>query len=96
MNKTQLIDLLAAKLGSTKTDCGKFLDGLASVVGEALAKEGDVVLPGIVKITVKQMPAKPEQQRMNPFTKQMITVAAKPASKKVKAKPLAPLKKAVG
>ena len=96
MTKTQLIDLLAAKLSSTKTDCGKFLDGLASVVAEAIAKGEEVVLPGIAKITVKEVPAKPAKQKINPFTKQMITVAAKPASKKVKAKPLAALKKAAG
>jgi nucleoid DNA-binding protein len=96
MTKTQFIDSIAKRLGSTKTDTVKFIDGYAEAVIDALKAEGEITLPGLVKITLKATPATPEQQRMNPFTKQMVTVAAKPASKKVKVKAVGPLKKAVG
>lgn len=52
------------------------------------------MVPGLVKLKLKDTPATPAGERMNPFTKQMANVAAKPASKKVKVSPLAALKKA--
>jgi len=95
MTKNQLITNLSAKTGATKTDAGKFLEGFTAVVTEALKAEGEVTLPGLVKLVVKDTPAKPAGVARNPFTKQMVDVPAKPASKRVKAKPLGPLKKAV-
>ncbi len=96
MTKNQLLSAIADKTGSIKTDTAKFLDGLTASVTEALKTEGEVTLPGLVKLVVKDTPAKPAGVARNPFTKKMVEVPAKPASKKVKAKPLAPLKKAVG
>jgi len=95
LNKTQLVNLLAAQLGSTKTDCDKFLTGLTVVVTAALKGGNDVTLPGLVKISLKEMPATEEKLKKNPFTGQMVTAKAKPASKKVRAKALGYLKKAV-
>ena len=43
LNKTQLVNLLAAQLGSTKTDCDKFLTGLTVVVTAALKGGNDAL-----------------------------------------------------
>ena len=48
MTKTQLIEALATHLGSTKSDCGKFVDGLTEVVTASLKTEGEVTVPGLV------------------------------------------------
>jgi nucleoid DNA-binding protein len=95
MTKSQFVEAIATRLGITKGDASKYVDHYAAAVVDALKAEGEITLPGLVKITLKDTPAKPECQRMNPFTKQMATVAAKPASKKVKVRPVSPLKKAV-
>jgi len=95
MSKSKFIEAIATRLGVTKADASKYVDHYAAAVVEALRAEGEVTLPGLVKITLKDTPAQPEGERMNPFTKQMVKVAAKPASKKVKVRPIAHLKKAV-
>ena len=95
MTKSQFVESIATRLGLTKSDASKYVDHYTAAVVDALKAEGEVILPGLVKITLKDTPAMPEGQRMNPFTKQMVTVAAKPASKKVKVRPVGPLKKAV-
>jgi nucleoid DNA-binding protein len=95
MTKTQLAETLSQRLGHSKSEMSKFMDGYAEVVAEALKKEGTVTVPGLVKLKLKDTPATPAGERMNPFTKQMAKVAAKPASKKVKVTPLAALKKSV-
>ena len=52
------------------------------------------VLPGLLKITVASIPAKPKRKGINPFTKQKQWFAAKPASVRVKVRPLKKLKDA--
>ena len=94
--KTQLIAELATVLGTTKAETSKFIDTYADVLTAALKADGEVTVPGLVKIVLKDKPATEERMAMNPFTKKMAKVAAKPASKKVAARPLSPLKKAVG
>lgn len=95
MTKTQLIESISQNLGHTKSEVSKFIDCYAETIAAALKQEGQVVVPGLVKLKLKDTPATPECERMNPFTKQMAKVAAKPASKKVKVSPVAALKKAV-
>jgi nucleoid DNA-binding protein len=50
------------------------------------------VIPGLVKLRVVKKPATKERQGINPFTKEPITIPAKPASKKVRATALKNLK----
>jgi hypothetical protein len=52
------------------------------------------VLPGLLKITSVSVPAKPKRKGINPFTKEEQWFAAKPASTKVKVRPLRKLKAA--
>jgi DNA-binding protein HU-beta len=95
MTKTQLTEAVSQRLGHPKSEVSKFIDCYAETIAAALKQDGEIVVPGLVKLKLKDTPATPECERMNPFTKQMTKVAAKPASKKVKVSPVAALKKAV-
>ena len=56
--------------------------------------DGTFTLPGLLKITAVNVPAKPKRKGINPFTKEEQWFAAKPASTKVKVRPLKKLKDA--
>jgi hypothetical protein len=55
---------------------------------------GTFVLPGLLKITAVKVPAKPKRKGINPFTKEEQWFAAKPATTKIKVRPLKRLKDA--
>jgi nucleoid DNA-binding protein len=95
MTKTEFTNNVAQKLNISKADASRFADAYAEVAVEALRTGDDVTLPGLVKLVVRDKPARPERQGVNPLTKQQITIKAKPASKRVGARPIAALKKAV-
>lgn len=94
LTKTQLIDSLCTKSGLDKKTVASVLSGLSSLVQEQLQQGETVTLPDLAKFSLKEKPATPERQGVNPFTKAQITIAAKPATKKVIVKPVAGIKKA--
>ena len=53
-----------------------------------------LVLPGVLKITAVSVAAKPKRKGINPFTGQETVFAAKPATVKVKVRPMKKLKDA--
>ena len=55
---------------------------------------GSFTLPGLLKITTVNVPAKPKRKGINPFTKEEQWFAAKPATTKLKVRPLKKLKDA--
>ena len=55
---------------------------------------GQFVLPGVLKITAVSVAAKPKRKGINPFTGQETVFAAKPATVKVKVRPMKKLKDA--
>jgi hypothetical protein len=69
-------------------------DGLSEVIAAHLKKDGPekFVLPGLLKIVVKKVPAKPAHEGKNPFTGETMMFKAKPAGKKVKVLALKNLK----
>lgn len=81
MNKSELIDAIAAKSGLTKTDSGKALDAFTAVVKETLQKGDDIALVGFGSFTVAE---RAERKGLNPRTKESITI---PAAKIPKFKP---------
>lgn len=95
MNKTQLVQAMVEITGFTKAQTTDMLDALAAVTEKALREDGEFAVPGVVRLKVKEVPAKPERQGLNPFTKLQQTFPAKPASKGVKAFPAASLKKSL-
>lgn len=50
------------------------------------------MLPDLLKLKIRAVPAKPKRKGVNPFTGQEVTFPAKPASRKVRAWPLKKLK----
>jgi nucleoid DNA-binding protein len=72
------------------------LEALEGAIAGSIHKKGSgtFTLPGLLKITVISLPAKPKRKGINPFTKQEQWFAAKPASVKVKVRPLKKLKDA--
>ena len=95
MSKTQLIDELATLSELDKKQVKTLLEGLVTVAVKELAASGQFVVPGLTKLTVTNKPATAAREGINPFTKEPMTFAAKPASKAVKASALKVLKDAV-
>ena len=72
------------------------LASLEGAVAGSICKKGagSFTLPGLLKISAVNVPAKPKRKGINPFTKEEQWFAAKPASTKVKVRPLKKLKDA--
>ena len=74
MNKSDLINAMAAESGLSKADSKKALDACVSAVSAAL-KDGDkVALVGFGTFSVSE---RGERTGINPATKQTITIPAK-------------------
>jgi nucleoid DNA-binding protein len=97
MTKSAFIEAVTNKLGdgASKKQVGTVLDTMIEVAHKELKKSGAFVLPGFAKFVVVKKPATKERQGINPFTKEPITIAAKPASKKVRARPVKAIKDVV-
>lgn len=72
------------------------LAALETTVLGAVNKKGagEFTLPGLLKIGVQKVPAKPKRKGINPFTKEEQVFAAKPATVRIKARALKKLKDA--
>jgi nucleoid DNA-binding protein len=96
LTKSEFIGAIAKESGLEKKQVVAALDGLNAVVVKQLSKgAGEVVLPGLLKLVTVKKPAVKERQGRNPFTGEMTTFKAKPATKVVKARPVKALKDAV-
>ena len=95
--KSELLSALAAKACIGKKETVLVLDALEEVMHAHLKKGGPekFVLPGILKIVVKNVAARKARKGRNPLTGEEIMLKAKPASKKVKITALKNLKAAV-
>ena len=78
MNKSELIDKIAAGAGLTKADAKKALDATTAAIKEALVAGEKVQLIGFGTFSVNERPAR---EGINPATKQKITIAAKKVAK---------------
>jgi nucleoid DNA-binding protein len=88
MTKTQLIDAIAEGTQLAKNDVKSVIEYMATVGYKELNESGEFVIPGFVKMSVVNKPATEARMGVNPFTKEPMQFAAKPASKSVKASPL--------
>lgn len=96
--KSQLFGDLAERTGLQKKQVSQVFDELQDIIGKNLSGRnapGQFTLPGLAKMTVKKKPATKQRKGRNPFTGEEITIAAKPASKTVKVRPLKNLKELV-
>ena len=78
MNKTELIDKIAAGAGLTKADAKKALDATTAAIKEALVAGEKVQLIGFGTFSVNERPAR---EGINPATKEKIQIAAKKVAK---------------
>ena len=96
LSKSGLVAHLAEASGVLARDVRQVLGALEGAVAASLSKKGagSFTLPGLLKITAVSVPAKPKRKGINPFTQEEQWFAAKPASTKVKVRPLKKLKDA--
>lgn len=78
MNKTELIDKIAAGAELTKAQAKAALDATTAAIKEALAADDKVALIGFGTFSVNERPAR---EGINPRTKEKITIAAKKVAK---------------
>ena len=78
MNKTELIEKIAATAGLTKADSKKALEATLTAVKDALAAGEKVSLIGFGTFSVNERPAR---AGINPRTKAKVQIAAKKVAK---------------
>ena len=96
MTKSDLLNAIAAETDLTRKDVNAVLDSLGAQISKSLGRRGAgaFTLPGLVKIEKKKVPARKARKGVpNPFKPgELMDIAAKPASTKVKVRPLKNLK----
>jgi nucleoid DNA-binding protein len=92
--KAEVYSTLAEKTGLSKKQVAAVFTALGDQISGALGKKGSglFTVPGLVKLKVVRRPATKAKQGINPFTKEPMTIKAKPARNVVKAVPLKSLK----
>jgi DNA-binding protein HU-beta len=78
MNKTELIDKIAAGSGLTKADAKKALEATTAAIKDALVAGDKVAILGFGTFSVNERPAR---DGVNPLTKQPLHIAAKKVAK---------------
>lgn len=96
LNKSGLLAHIADQSGVELKSVRLVVAALESAIAASVGKKGagTFVLPGYLKISSIKVPAKPKRKGVNPFTGLEQVFAAKPASLKVKVRPLKKLKDA--
>jgi nucleoid DNA-binding protein len=96
LSKSSLVAHIAETSGVAARDVRAVLAALEGAVHGSVHKKGNgsFTLPGMLKISAVSVPAKPKRRGINPFTKEEQWFAAKPATTKVKIRPLKKLKDA--
>ena len=74
MNKTELIEKIAAGADLSKADAKKALDSTVKAIKDALADGDKIALVGFGTFSVSERPAR---EGINPATKEKIQIAAK-------------------
>jgi nucleoid DNA-binding protein len=97
MNKTEVLTALAEATTLTKQQVAGVFEELVKLIGKNLADDGPGVfsLSDLLQIKVVRKPAVAEHPGINPFTKEPMTIKAKPAKNVVKLVPLKGLKSLV-
>lgn len=88
LTKAQVVAAVVEKSGLSKKDVVAAFDAIADVAAEQLKSAGKVTVPDLATLKLVEKPATKEKAGVNPFTKEPMTVKAKPASKKVRVVPL--------
>ena len=96
LTKSELLNAIALETDLTRKQVNAVLDSLNGQISRSLGRRGAgaFTLPGLVKIEKKKVPARKARRGVpNPFKPgELMDVAAKPASTKVKVRALKSLK----
>jgi nucleoid DNA-binding protein len=96
MSKSDLIGAIATATDLKRKDVNAVLLSLSSQIEKSLGRRGPGVftLPGLVKIEKRKVPARKARRNVpNPFKPgELMDVAARPATTKIKVRPLKNLK----
>ena len=94
VTKAELYSALAEKTELGKKEITSFFAALNELIGKELGKKGpgQFIVPGLLKLKVVRKPATKAKQGINPFTKEPMTIKAKPARNVVRAIPTKALK----
>ena len=97
LSKSALVNAVVEASGDdiSRRQVKAILDAMASVGYKELKRNGIFTVPGFAKFRVVKKPATKAREGVNPFTKQPMTFAAKPASKSVRARPIKAIKDAL-
>ena len=78
MNKTELVEKIAAAAGLSKADSKKALEATITAIKDALVAGDKVSLVGFGTFSISERPAR---EGINPATKEKISIAAKKVAK---------------
>jgi nucleoid DNA-binding protein len=95
LTQSQLAGALAERVEMTKADAKYILEAFEEIVLEEIGNGEKVRIGGLVQLTVRVKPATKARKGRNPATGEEITIAPKPASVDLKARPLAKAKAAL-
>jgi nucleoid DNA-binding protein len=95
-SKSEILASVSESTGVAKKDVAAVLEALGNEIKKAMGNKGpgSFAIPGLVKIEKKKVPARPARKGVpNPFKPgELMDVAAKPASTKIKVRALKQLK----
>jgi len=99
LSKTQLIGAISEQTDMTRKEVTTVLDSLSVQIEKSLGRRGPgmFTLPGLIKIEKRKVPARKARKNVpNPFKPgETMDIPAKPASTKIKVRPLKNLKSMV-
>ncbi len=92
--KSEVHKVIAEHTGLPRRDVQSVFESLGAMLAADLGKRGPGVMqvPGLMKVTVKRLPARKARKGINPFTKEEMIFKAKPARNVVKVLALKGLK----
>ena len=92
LTQAQLATAVAARAELSNADAKRALAAVEEIILERLSDAEKVRIGGLVQLTVRVKPAQKKRKGRNPATGDEITIAAKPASVDLRARPLAKAK----
>lgn len=95
LTQTQLLTRLAEETELPKKEVKAVMEALEQVMLDEISNAEKVKIGNLVQLTVRLKPATKARVGRNPATGEEITIAAKPASVDLKARPLAKAKAAL-
>ena len=95
LTQTQFASAVADRAEISRAEAKRLLGVIEEIVLEELGNAQKVRIAGLLQLTVRVKPAQKKRQGRNPATGEEITIAAKPASVDLRARPLAKAKTAL-